>query len=172
MTAPSKASLPAGITAALVGALLGAVGWAVLTSITDYKIGYAAVGVGALTGLLAGKAGGGAAQLPPIAAAIGLIGCVVGDLLTDAHAIGKNVDVSTFTVFRKMVEHPSELGWPVYKAGFGGLDVVFYAFAALAAFRLATQHGLLQQQPAPAWAPPVGPPVQQPSPEQPAPEQA
>jgi len=35
--------------------LAGAVLWAVLVSVTNYKIGYAAVGVGALVGLAAGR---------------------------------------------------------------------------------------------------------------------
>jgi hypothetical protein len=49
-------------------------------------------------------------------------------------------------VFREMVSHP-DFGWEVYKAGFAGLDVLFYAIAAQAAWRLAHVH---PQQPAAA----------------------
>jgi hypothetical protein len=169
MTTPpvpsTRPNLTAGVLGAVVGALLGAVAWALLVSVTNYKIGYAAVGVGALTGFLAGRLGGGAPQLPVISAVVGLVGCVVGDLLSDAHQVAKEVSdhaqsVSTFKVLKTMLEHPSDFGWPVYKAGFGFLDVVFYGFAALAAFRLATAHGLAHQQPAATtWAPPTTPPA-------------
>ncbi|MFN2538506.1 MAG: hypothetical protein ABR549_10205 [Mycobacteriales bacterium] len=152
MTQPTRPNLTAGVLGAVVGALLGAVGWALLVSVTNFKIGYAAVGVGALTGLLAGRLGGGAPQLPAVSAAVGLVGCFVGDLLTDAHVLSselhdRGTDLSMFRILRTAVEHPSAFGWPLYKAGFGFLDVVFYAFAALAAFRLATRHGLAHQQP-------------------------
>src|SRR5438270_2873767 len=120
MTRPSTPNLTAGVLGAVVGALLGACAWALLVSVTNFKIGYAAVGVGALTGLLAGRLGGGAPQLPVIAAGVGLIGCFVGDVLTDAHALASELSdrggsISMFTVLQKMVEHPSDLGWPVYK---------------------------------------------------------
>jgi hypothetical protein len=166
---PGRPNLTAGVLGAVVGALVGACAWALLVSVTNVKIGYAAVGVGALTGLLAGRLGGGAPQLPVISAVVGLVGCVIGDVLSDAHQVAKVVgdhgqSVSTFTVLKTMVQHPSEFGWPVYKAGFGFLDVVFYAFAALAAFRLATAHGLAHQQQPPAatpWAPPTAPAADQ-----------
>src|SRR5690348_6549129 len=85
-TGPRNDLLP-GIGGAAAGALLGAAAWAVIVSVTDYKIGFAAVGVGALTGFLAGRFGGAAPQLPWIAAVIGLVGCLLGDLLSDAHQV-------------------------------------------------------------------------------------
>ena len=158
MTAPAaKSNLAAGLVAALVGALLGAVAWAVIVSVTDYKIGFAAVGVGALAGFLAGRAGGAHPSLPVAAAVIGLVGCVVGDLLIDAHAVAKAAEsvtgsgVSMFRVLKEMALHPSDTGWPIYKTGFEAMDALFYAFAAFAGFRLATQHG---QQLQPAVVPP------------------
>jgi hypothetical protein len=164
MTLPSQPNLTSGILGAVVGALLGAAAWATLTVVTNFKIGYAAVGVGALTGFLAGRMGGGAPQLPPIAAGIGLLGCVFGDVLTDAHAVADASGASLWRVVKLMLQHPSDVGWPIYKAGFGFLDVVFYGFAAYAAFQLATQHGLLHRQaaappPAPVWQPPTTPPA-------------
>jgi hypothetical protein len=169
---PARPNLVGGVLAAAAGALVGAVAWAVLVSATDYKIGFAAVGVGALAGIAAGKVGGGAPQLPVIAAVIGLIGCVIGDVFTDAHAVAKIASqggsaISSFHVLRTMLEHPSDFGWPVYKAGFEALDVLFYGFAAVAAFRLATAHGLAHRPPAsfpPPTAPPTTPPATTPPP--------
>jgi hypothetical protein len=155
MTAPAtRPNLTAGTIGAVAGALLGAVAWALLTSVTNYKIGYAAVGVGALTGLFAGRLGGGAPQLPVISAVIGLVGCLLGDVFTSAHALAKVTGLSSFSV---LTEH-THVVWLVYKDQFGFLDVVFYVFAAVAAFRLATAHGLVHQQQT-QWAPPAGPPA-------------
>jgi hypothetical protein len=163
MSAPSQSKkLSTGILAALVGAVTGAGLWAALVTVSDYKVGYAAVGVGALAGFLAGRFGGADPRLPFIAAAIGLVGCLLGDLIADAHAVSvalgsEGISASGFEVLRKMFENPS-FGWDVYQAGFKGLDVAFYAFAALAAFRLATKHGALASTGAVA-APPVTEPA-------------
>jgi hypothetical protein len=147
--APRNDLLP-GIGGAVAGAVLGAAAWAVLVSVTNYKIGFAAIGVGALTGFLAGRFGGASPQLPWIAAAIGLVGCLLGDLLADAHQLSVVISkeegsVSMLRVFREMVTHP-DFGWEVYKAGFAGLDALFYALSGRAAWQLAAAH----QQPAPA----------------------
>ncbi|MCW2600105.1 MAG: hypothetical protein JWM02_1934 [Frankiales bacterium] len=141
-TAAPKHNLIAGIVAAVLGALAGAVLWAVIASTTDFKIGYAAVGVGALTGLLAGKAGGGHPRLPLVAAGIGLLGCVVGDILIEAHVGANALGVSSFTV---ITDYTQPL-WEAYKYDFDALSGVFYVIAAVAAFRLATQHTIRQQQ--------------------------
>lgn len=139
-TAAPNDNLVAGIVAAVLGALAGAVLWAVVVSVTDYKIGFAAVGVGALTGLLAGRAGGGHPRLPAIAAAIGLLGCVAGDFLIDAHLVATANGVSSVSV---ITEHTSFL-WSAYKYDFDVLTGAFYLFAGVAAFRLATQLGMQQ----------------------------
>ena len=167
--------LAAGIAAAVVGALIGASVWAVIASSTDYKIGFAAVGVGALTGLLAGKVGGGAKQLPVIAAVVGLLGCVLGDVLIDAHAFSsaikeaEGIDVSSWRVLKEMVKDPTGFGWDLYTEGFKALDALFYALAASAGFRLATAQGLLHHQAAtpaaavPSYPPPAVEETQEPS---------
>ncbi len=155
MTTPAaRQSLAAGLVAAVLGALAGAVVWAVIASVTNYKIGYAAVGVGALTGFLAGKVGGGHPQLPFAAAGIGMLGCLFGDLLISAHELAEYAHVSSFSV---MTDHFNAV-WEVYKYEFDFLSAVFYGFAGFAAFRLATQHVVMAQQAAaPAYPPPAGP---------------
>jgi hypothetical protein len=159
--APRNDLLP-GIGGAVAGAVLGAAAWAVLVSVTNYKIGFAAIGVGALTGFLAGRFGGASPQLPWIAAGIGLVGCLLGDLLADAHVLSVAISeeegsVSMLRVFREMVTHP-DFGWEVYKAGFGALDVLFYGLAARAAWQLASAHQV------PAAAAPLPPASYDPKP--------
>jgi len=166
MTAPAtRPNLTAGVLAAIAGALVGAVAWAVLVFVTDYKIGFAAVGVGALAGYLAGRVGGGAPQLPVIAAVIGLLGCVAGDVFIASHALAEVSGLSSFTL---LTSH-TRIVWEVYKEEFDVLTLVFYGIAASAAFRLAKAHGLahqLQQQPEAATeaAPPAAEPEPEPQP--------
>jgi hypothetical protein len=155
--APAPNDLLPGIAGAVAGAVLGAAAWAVLVSVTDYKIGFAAIGVGALTGFLAGRFGGASPALPWVAAGIGLVGCLLGDLLADAHVLSAEISkaegsVSMLRVFREMVSHP-DFGWEVYKAGFAGLDLLFYALAARAAWQLASAHRA--QAPAEPATPPA-----------------
>lgn len=159
MTTPvSKSSLVAGIVAATAGALAGAVIWAVIASVTNYKIVYAAVGVGALAGFLGGKVSGGSAQLAPIAAGIGIAGCFLGDLMISTHELAQYTKVGSFEVFTKHLDTV----WAVYKYEFDFLSAIFYLFAGVAAYRLAQSHAVQAQQAAdpaaPTWAPPTVPP--------------
>jgi hypothetical protein len=165
---PRPGNLLQGTLAAIGGALAGAVLWAVVASASNYKVGFVAIGVGAAAGILAGKAGGAHPRLPFVAAAVALLGCVLGDLLIDAHdfsaALAKlnGSHVSSFRVFKEMVLHPSDFGWEVYKAGFAPMDALFYAIAALAGFRLATQHGAQRAPAAPPVLSPEPPATDQP----------
>ena len=159
----TQKSLVAGIVAAVVGALTGAILWAVIVAVTNYKVGYAAVGVGALTGFLAGKVGGGHDRLPAIAAGIAVIGCVLGDVFISAHGLAKVAGISSFTV---LTDH-SDVVWELYKYEFDFLSAVFYAVAGYAAFRLATQHALTAAQAPPVFAPPTTSPVPVVEPENP-----
>ena len=72
----------AGLAAALVGAVL----WALLASATHVKIGYAAIGVGYLVGFAMRAAGKGHSPVYGyVGAVLALLGCVVGDLLSDCN---------------------------------------------------------------------------------------
>ena len=123
-----------GLAAAVGAAILGAIGWAVITTVTNYRIGFVAVGVGFLVGLAIERFGGGDARLPVIGAIIALIGCVLGDLLADAHLVSRDSHIPLTTV----LSHPNFL-WDVYTAAFRFLDAVFYAIAAYEGFRFGTR---------------------------------
>lgn len=119
-----------GVAAAIGAAIIGAIGWAVITSVTNYRIGFVAVGVGFLVGLAIERFGGGDARLPVIGAIVALIGCVLGDMLADAHLVSRDFHVPLSTV----LSHPHLL-WDVYKGQFRFLDAVFYAIAAYEGFK-------------------------------------
>lgn len=147
MTEPIPAVAPApaggfgkGLAAAVGAAIVGAILWAVITVTSDYRIGVVAVGIGFLVGLAVERFGGGDARLPVIAALIALLGCLLGDLLADAHIIAKDLRIGTFDV----LQHPHGL-WNVYTHTFRAFDAVFYAIAGYEGYRFG-RRGVLRAQ--------------------------
>lgn len=178
----SSGTLPAvlaGATAALVGAAV----WAVLQTVTGYEIGYAAVGVGLLVGVVVGRLGRSAATgpLPVVAAVLAVLATVLGDLAGFAGLVGRTVEDAGYAApgLLAVVSHVlsgSELVTDEYGLDVRGLWVdelspvvaLFLVLAAAAAYR--TCRGLLTDAdharrapeafppPAgPAYGPPAGP---------------
>ena len=130
---PDSGNLALAVVAGLVAALVGAVLWALLVSATHYKIGYAAVGVGYLVGLAMRVAGKGHTPVfGYIGAGLALLGCVVGDILTDCAIAAEQSHTSVFSVLGILT--PS-LAIESLKEGFGPLDILFYVLAAMAGYR-------------------------------------
>jgi hypothetical protein len=142
----AEGSFEKGLGAAVGAALLGAVGWAIVTVVTDYRIGFVAVGIGFLVGMAIERFGGGDPRLPVVGAIVALAGCVLGDLLAEAHIIAKDVGISIWTVLQK----PDPL-WRVYTHVFRAFDFVFYAIAAYEGWRFA-KRGVLRMRAAKAAA--------------------
>jgi hypothetical protein len=162
MTYPApevRGNAATGLASAFGAALVGALIWSLITITTDYKIGFAAIGIGLLVGKAVENFGGGDARLPIPAALIALVGCVIGDLFTDIHFLATAADLSDAHVANLVLSSPS-LAWDLYKAGFEAMDLIFYAIAAYEGFRFARQ-GVFRaqqahaaaQQPPPAPAP-------------------
>src|SRR4051812_41890305 len=131
MTHPAavRGNAGTGLAAAFGATIVGALLWSILTVTTDYKIGFAAIGIGLLVGKAVEHVGGGDARLPVPAALIALLGCVMGDLFTDIHFLARAADLSDGHVARLVLSSPSD-AWHLYKAGFEAMDLVFYAIAA------------------------------------------
>jgi hypothetical protein len=124
-------SIGIGMIAAIVGAVL----WAVIVDVTDYKVGYAAVGLGLLIGLAMARTAPAWRPLPFVAAVIALAGCLLGDFFVDATAVGQLTGQGTLSALTDMITDPG-LGSEVFSAGFEGMDALFWIIAAIAAFRL------------------------------------
>jgi len=124
-------SIAVGVVAAVVGAVL----WAVLVDVTNYKVGYAAVGLGLLVGLAMARTAPAWRPLPAVAALVAVGGCLLGDLVVDATALGQVTGAGTLSALTDMASDPG-LGRDVFSAGFEAMDVVFWVIAAVAAFRL------------------------------------
>jgi hypothetical protein len=125
-------STAAGLGAALVSAVI----WMVVVQVTGYEVGIVAVGIGFLVGLAMASTAGTSRALAPIAAVLSLLGCVLGQALTDAHFVAQGAGVSTIFALRHMIADPGGLGWDVFRAGFGPIDVLFWAIAGVQGFRL------------------------------------
>ena len=119
----------AGLAAALVGAVL----WAALVGATHVKIGYAAIGVGFLVGWTMRAAGKGhTPTFGYVGALLALLGCVVGDVLTDCMAVAGQSNHPMLDIFTHLT--PS-IAVAILQAGFRPLDGLFYIIAAMAGYR-------------------------------------
>ncbi len=117
----------------LVAALVGAVLWAALVGATHLKIGYAAVGVGFLVGWTMRAVGKGhSPTYGYVGAVLALLGCVVGDVLSDCVAVAEHVGRPTLDIVSHLTP---ALAANLLQAGFRPLDALFYIFAAMAGYR-------------------------------------
>ena len=130
---PEPGNLVLAGVAGLVAALVGAVLWALLASATHFKIGYAAIGVGYLVGLAMRAAGKGRTPIfGYVGAVLALLGCVVGDLLSDCSMVATHYNKPLTDVLTVLTPQSA---FDLLQAGFRVLDVLFYVLAAMAGYR-------------------------------------
>ncbi|MBV8671011.1 MAG: hypothetical protein JO098_04515 [Candidatus Eremiobacteraeota bacterium] len=114
----------AAIAGGLVGAIIGAVLWAVLTVLTNFEIGWEAVGVGFLVGFGVRKLGRG---IDPVFGYLGAIlslgGIALGNILTGMAVIATHNHMSLVDVAMRL--NPSNT-WMLLTAGFTPIDSLFY----------------------------------------------
>jgi hypothetical protein len=92
-------NLVAGALVGAAAALVGAAIWAVITALTEYQIGWMAVGVGFLVAYAVRVAGKGIDKIfGVVGALLSLVGCIVGNLLTTIYFIAKTEDISFLDV--------------------------------------------------------------------------
>ncbi|MFE5945853.1 hypothetical protein [Streptomyces sp. NPDC056480] len=128
--APARDNVALGLVAALVAALVSAGVYGAVIGGTERQIGWAAVGVGFLTGLAAGKVGGRNPVLPVASAVLALGAVYLGQLLGIAILLSKELDVSATELFLQEFGLLTE-GWNATK---DGLTFLFFGIAAFAAF--------------------------------------
>ena len=128
-------NLALAIVAGLVAALVGAALWATLDAAVHVKIGLAAVGLGLLVGWAMRTAGQGHSPVYGYAgAALALLGCVLGDVLTDCVFVAQQLSQPVLTVITRLTP---DKAWGLLRAGFQPLDALFYVIALLAGYRYA-----------------------------------
>ncbi|MEU2710954.1 hypothetical protein [Streptomyces sp. NPDC007205] len=128
--APVRNNLVLGLVAALAAAVAAAALYGVIAGATKHEIGYAAVGVGFVVGVAAGKAGGRNPALPVISAVLALGAVYLGQLVGDAMIIADHFGVSFNEVFFKNFGDLQE----VWKKDADVKTFLFLAIGAAAAF--------------------------------------
>ncbi|MFI2202396.1 hypothetical protein ACH47Z_16775 [Streptomyces sp. NPDC020192] len=127
---PGKNNLALGLVAAVVAAVAVAALYGVVIGATKHEIGYAAVGVGFVIGLAAGKAGGRNPALPVVGAILALGSVYVGQLIGEAMIIADYVHAGFSEVFFDHLSVVQE----AWKKDADPLTFLFFAIAAFAAF--------------------------------------
>ena len=126
-------NLPLAAVAGLAAAIAGAILWALLVSATNIKIGFAAVGVGFLVGWTMRKAGRGHSPVYGYTAAVlALIGCVIGDVLTDCVGRAEFLGRPSLEVISQLTP---AIALDMLQKNFQPLDALFYFLAVSAAYR-------------------------------------
>ncbi|MFJ5141110.1 hypothetical protein [Streptomyces sp. NPDC088707] len=128
--APARDNVALGLVAAVVAALVSAGLYGGVIGGVEREIGWAAVGVGFLTGLAAGKVGGRNPVLPVASAVLALGAVYLGQLLGIAILLSKELDVSATELFLQEFSLLTE-AWNETK---DGLTFLFFGIAAFAAF--------------------------------------
>jgi hypothetical protein len=129
----SQQNLAGGVIAGLVAALAGAAVWAGITVLTNFQIGWMAVGVGFLVGFAVRAVGKGVDKSFGIAGAIlALLGCLTGNLLAVCGIVSRQEGIPFFTLLSRLnVQMIQEL----MTATFSPMDLLFYGIAVYESYR-------------------------------------
>jgi hypothetical protein len=130
----SRQNLPFAIAAGLVASLAGASGWAVITVLTGYQIGFMAIGVGILVGLFVRSAGKG---IDPVfgvtGAALAMFGCILGNLMAICGLVALEEGVAFMEVFSRLTPG---IAASLLSVTFSPIDLLFYGLALWQGYKL------------------------------------
>ena len=130
----SEQNLAGGVFAGLVGALAGASIWAAITVLTEYQIGWMAVGVGFLAGIATRSIGKGIDKVfGVVGGAMALLGCLLGNIFTVCYFISITEKTGFFSVLSRL-DFTTIVN--LLKATFSPIDILFYAIAIYEGFKL------------------------------------
>ncbi len=122
-----------GMIGGAVAAAIGAALWAVITAVTNFQIGWMAVGVGFLVGYAVRMCGKGVDKIFGwMGAILSLLGCLTGNLLTVCVVLSRHENIPFFDLlFRLNVEVVVGL----LKATFQPMDLLFYGIAVYEGYK-------------------------------------
>ena len=132
--AAREQNLPGAVLGGAIGAVGGAVAWAAVTVITNFQIGFMAIGVGILVGWLVRQLGKGMSQVFGVVGAVfAFLGCATGNLLTAVWMISNQTNRGVFDVLGLLgIEKSIDL----LGETFSGMDLVFYGIAIWEGYKL------------------------------------
>ncbi|MCS0600161.1 hypothetical protein NX794_02760 [Streptomyces sp. LP11] len=128
--APVRNNVVLGLLAALAAAVVAGALYGLVIGATKHEIGWAAVGVGFVVGLAAGKTGGRNPALPVLAAALALGSVYLGQLVGEAMIVADHFHVG----FGEVFFHHLDTVQKIWKEDADPLTFLFFAIAAFAAF--------------------------------------
>ena len=133
----SEQKLPFAVIAGLGAAIAMAILWAIITVITEHQIGYMAIAVGIVVGFAVRLAGKGIDQIYGIiGAASALLGCVLGNFLSQVGFIGLDPEIG-FSYFKALnfLLSNTQITIAIMKEAFSPIDLLFYGIALYEGFR-------------------------------------
>ncbi len=126
-------NLSMGIIGGMAAALIGAGAWAAVTVLTNFQIGWMAVGVGFLVGYAVRIFGKGLSNIYGfVGATLALIGCLAGNLFSVCAVISKQEAIPFFDLISRL--NPLII-MDLMKATFSPIDLLFYGIAVYEGYR-------------------------------------
>lgn len=130
----SQQNLPLAVGLGLIAAVVGGFAWAAVTVLTEYQIGFMAIGVGFLVGFAMRFGKGIEPIFGYVGGALALVGCLLGNLFAligfiadyEELSIGETLAVLNYSY---LPEGMLEMASPI--------DLLFYALAAWAGHKYA-----------------------------------
>jgi hypothetical protein len=126
-------NLSFGTIGGVIAAAIGAAIWAIITALSNFQIGWMAVGVGFLVGYAVRISGKGIDKtFGVVGAVLSILGCVLGNLLTTCILISRHQDIPVLQLLSGL--NP-EIVVEIMKATFNPMDLLFYAIAVYEGYR-------------------------------------
>ncbi|MFE4701725.1 hypothetical protein ACFRIC_32140 [Streptomyces sp. NPDC056738] len=135
--APVRNNFPLGLVASIGAGVVSAILYGLVIGLTKHEIGYAAVGVGFLVGIAAGRVGGRSQTLPVVSVIVSVAAIYLGQLIGEAMIGADETGLSFSTIF---FDHFSVVQ-QAWKDNADPLTFVFFAVAAYVAFQSARKTG-------------------------------
>lgn len=127
-------NLTMGALAGIVASLIGAAIWAAVTLITEYQIGFMAIGIGFLVGYAIRYFGKGIDSIFSImGAAFSLLGCVLGNFITIMVIIHVKESIPIFQLLGNL---DFSIIFSLMKETFQAMDLLFYGIALYEGYKL------------------------------------
>jgi hypothetical protein len=129
-------NLPLALLGGFGAAVLGAALWAAITVVTEYQIGWMAVGVGFLVGFAVRLLGKGLDKIYGfIGAGFALVGCLLGNFLATVTIIAQIEAVSVIEVLSFLFAN-LDAAIELMGIAFSPIDLLFYGIAIYQGYKL------------------------------------
>jgi len=126
-------NLSMGFVGGFGAAILGSIVWAVITALTQYQIGFMAIGVGFLVGFAVRKMGQGIDKtFGFFGAGLAFLGCMVGNLLTTCIIVSQQESVALSEILSGL---NISVAMEIMKYTFSPIDLLFYGLALYYGYR-------------------------------------